>query len=216
MKTTYSTDKQKQKENAKSVALIAGLLIIVAILIGWISGINKDKYSDSTTRETFTNTTASTTGISTTAPSTQGNATTKEGETTLKNESVTKEPETTIAFVGNPKDMSTAEIVDLFNKGINSVKTDAVKVVRNYTKSNVREEYVEMPLFRDMFLESLGESFADDMTPVEMNTKEDIIARYPVSDNPVASTLTVNEVESATCIENDDAYEVTVVLLSDT
>ncbi len=224
MKTTYDADKKERNEKIKSALLIGFLLIIVIALVAWINNLqNPADPTVQSTKKAFTNSTtyADTTTVIPAASTTASGATpqdstspSKDSTSSAKEDSsdTTKVTETTTAFVGTPKPLTTTEIVDIFNAGTNAVKTDAVKVVRNYENSHIREEYVEMPVFEDMFVDSLKESFTDNTTPIELTTREDIIAKYPISGSTVSSTLTANEIESAKCVENDEQYEITLVL----
>lgn len=107
------------------------------------------------------------------------------------------------------KQMSTAEIVELFNKSANKIKTDAKKVVKNYEKRTVNEEQLKMPAgLEDTGREMMKKYMSDDTEPIVYSTKEDIRNEYIVPDQDYVSKLQPSTVVKATCVDNGKTYEI--------
>lgn len=110
-------------------------------------------------------------------------------------------------------EMSTAEIVNLFNESANKVKTDATKVVKNYEDREVQEDKLVVPGALQSLAPSLMDKFmTDDTDPIEYATKEDIAANYMVPNQTYVSQLTEADVAEATCVDNGTEYEITIKL----
>lgn len=110
-------------------------------------------------------------------------------------------------------EMSTAEIVALFNESANKVKTDATKVVKNYEDREVQEDKLVVPSALKSLAPSLMDKFmTDDTEPIEYATKEDIAANYMVPNQTYVSQLTEADVAEATCVDNGTEYEITIKL----
>lgn len=113
----------------------------------------------------------------------------------------------------NSSTMSTAEIIELFNKSANTVKTDATKVVKNYEKRKHNEDQLIVPdALKGMAADILNENFKDDTVPIEYLTREEIVDKYQVPGVEWASQLTEAEVASATCVDNGTEWEITITL----
>lgn len=145
----------------------------------------------------------------TTAPQTDAGAETD--DTTLPAvEETTEAPEAS-------GEMSTAEIVALFNESANKVKTDATKVVKNYEDREVLEDKLVVPSVLQSLAPSLMNRFmGDDTEPIEYATKEDITANYMVPNQAYVSQLTEADVAEATCIDNGTEYEITIKVKDET
>lgn len=114
-------------------------------------------------------------------------------------------------------EMSTAEIVKLFNESANKVKTDATKVVKNYEDREVQEDKLVVPSALKSLAPTLMDKFMkDDTDPIEYATKEDIAASYMVPNQTYVSQLTEAEVAEATCVDNGTEYEITIKLKDET
>ncbi len=153
----------------------------------------------------------------TSAPDTS--TTVRDTDTTEKN----KEEEKTTA--GNKKPSSQAtesktdekeakiKVIEYFNESSNRVKTEAVKVVRNFENRTHNEDKLELPAA----LKGVGKSLlknriAGTTEPLEYATPEEIVSRYPAPGQEWSSILTEEEVEEAICVENGDEYEITLKL----
>ncbi len=106
------------------------------------------------------------------------------------------------------------EIVELFNTSVNKVKTDAVKVTKNYEKRNINK--LELP----SALQSMGDSLIndvmkDDTEPIVYATKEEIKENYIVPNQEYSSCLKASDVEKAVCKDNGKEYEVYILVKSE-
>ncbi len=109
--------------------------------------------------------------------------------------------------------MSKAEIIALFNESANKVKTDAIKVVKNFEHRTLNEDKLVLPSALQGMMGGFMESaFGDDTDPIEYPTKEEIVANYPVPGESWSSQLTEAEVAEATCTDNGTEYEITLKL----
>ena len=114
---------------------------------------------------------------------------------------------------GEQSSMSTAEIIALFNKSANAVKTDATKVVKNFENRDHDEEHLIVPeILMSTASDLLEENFKDDTEPIEYLTREDIVNKYQVPGVEWSSQLTEAEVASASCVDNGSEYEITITL----
>lgn len=105
--------------------------------------------------------------------------------------------------------MTTEEIVAMFNTSANKIKTDAVKVVKNYEKRVVNEDKLIFPeaiekTGRDM----IKKFMADDTEPIVYDTKEEIRNEYIVPDQDYVSKLQPATVLKATCVDKGSTYEI--------
>ena len=111
------------------------------------------------------------------------------------------------------KQMTTAEIVALFNTSANKIKTDAKKVVKNYEKRTVNEEQLKMPSgLEDTGREMMKKYMSDDTEPIVYETREDIRNEYIVPDQDYVSKLQPSTVVKATCVDNGKTYEIYIKL----
>ncbi|MBR6532007.1 MAG: hypothetical protein IKT61_05845 [Clostridia bacterium] len=106
-------------------------------------------------------------------------------------------------------EMTVEEIVALFNKSANKIKTDATKVVKNYEKRTVNEEQLKMPAgLEDTGRDMMKKYMADDTEPIVYETKEDIRNEYIVPDQDYVSKLQPSTVVKATCVDTGKTYEI--------
>ncbi len=111
-------------------------------------------------------------------------------------------------------EMSTAEIIDLFNESANKIKTDATKVTKNYEDRTHMEEYLVLPkALTSIAADLMNDAFKDDTVPIDYTTKEDIIANFQVPGETWVSQLTEAEVEEAKCVDNGTEYELYIKAL---
>ncbi len=117
----------------------------------------------------------------------------------------------TPADKGDNGAMTTAEIVEYFNKSANNVKKDATKVVKNYEKRIVRE--LKVPDVLQSTAESLIKTaMKDDTDPIVYDTKEDIRNNFLVPNQDYVSTLKPEYLEKASCKDNGKEYEIYFLL----
>ena len=187
-----------------------GLIIALIFTSGYVSGMITSPYVESegaaqavaqttqTTTQTTTQATTQATTQTTTQPTTQNGAA-QPAESTTANTSASTAPQTK------------AEIIAYFNECSDKVKTEATKVVRNYTDNQLIEDKLEVPAILETLVNSLKSSFLKkDETPYEMNTKELIIADYPTQDQQWSSKATEADVAEATCTEDGEYYNITL------
>lgn len=110
-----------------------------------------------------------------------------------------------------------ADIVALFNESANKIKTDAVKVVKNYEKRTVNEDKLELPsglenTARDLMTKYMG----DDTEPIVYSTKEEIRNEYIVPEQSYVSKLQPSTVVKATCVDKGSTYEIYLKLKDQT
>lgn len=194
--------------------IVKGLLIVVGFIGIFVLGFNLfgSKETPQTeiaqtsvaVQQTVATTQAPTVAPTTAAPVITTTAPTVSGEATTAAPSVTSAPS---------GQMTTAEIIALFNESANKVKTDAVKVVKNFENRTHNEDKLVLPsALEGMFNDLMGSAMADDTEPIEYPTKEDIVANYPVPGESWSSQLTEAEVAEASCTDNGTEYEITMKL----
>ena len=209
----------------KLISILAIVLVITTLIL---SGCNTDKTSESeTTTETTTiaETTVVTEEDETVAEEKETEVvsevvTDDEGNTEIVTEVVTKEEESTIK-ANKPekekttakKEMTTEEIVDLFNKSANKIKTEAVKVVKNYETRTVNRDKTVIPAAVEGAAEDmLGSLMKDDEKPTVYGTKDEIVQNYLVPEQNYVSKLQAKDVVKATCKDTGSTYEIHIKL----
>lgn len=106
------------------------------------------------------------------------------------------------------------EIVELFNKSVNRVKPEAVKVTKNYEKRTVTK--LELPsVLQSMGDTLISEVMKDDTEPIVYATKEEIRDNYIVPNQDYSSKLKASDVEKAVCKDNGKEYEVYILVKSE-
>ena len=132
--------------------------------------------------------------------STQEEAVTESTDKTDKKEESTQKAD---------KQMSTAEIVELFNKSANKIKTDAKKVTKNFEKRVVNEDKLELPAGLEDTAKNMIKTFmSDDTEPIVYSTKEEIRNEYIVPEQDYVSRLQPSTVQQATCNDTGKTYEI--------
>ncbi len=135
--------------------------------------------------------------------SVEEDTTSSENET----EKVTDVEATTLK--SNDKTFTVEEIVELYNKSANAVKTNAVKVVKNFEKRSIGE--LKMPAAIQGAAESFLPTFIkDDTDPIVYDTKDEIKTEFIVPNQNYVSRLTANDVVKATCTDNGKEYIITI------
>ncbi|MGN0448404.1 MAG: hypothetical protein ACI4GC_07660 [Acutalibacteraceae bacterium] len=189
-----------------SIILAAVLLFTTGFFMGAFTSDNVN-VSDGASNETVqVNAAVQTTAAQTTVPQT-----TVAVQTALETQTSSNAASGSQASSGAPT--TTEEIVALFNKAADGVKTDAVKVVKNFEKRSPQPEKTVVPSALQGTANSLVEEFMkDDNTPIEYTAKEDIVANYPVPGQSYSSKLTAADVKEATCNDLGSEYEITLKL----
>lgn len=113
----------------------------------------------------------------------------------------------------DPSQKSVAEIIAIFNESANKVKTDAVKVTKNYEKRTQRTEHHVLPdVLKGMAENLMNTAFKDDTDPIVYATKDEIVQNYQTPGQTWSSQLTEAEVETATITDNGTEYEIYIKL----
>ncbi len=112
---------------------------------------------------------------------------------------------TDVTVKEDKKQLTTEQIVEIYNSGANAVKKDAEKVVKNFEKRSIGE--LKLPDALQSTAEKLLPNFIkDDTEPIVYATKEEIKTEFIVPNQSYVSRLTANDVEKATCTDNGKEY----------
>lgn len=164
--------------------------------------------------------TESNTAQNSTVPSTESTAapaTAPEEESTTAPETNEETAEPSAPAAEDSKEMSTAEILKLYNDSANRVKTDAVKVVKNFEDREMQEDKLNVPGALKSFANSLiPKLMSDDTEPVEYATKDEIVANFMVPGQSYVSALTEEDIAEATCTDNGTEYEIMIKVKDET
>lgn len=179
------------------------LSLIIAASMFALAGCNSEKVTDETTTQpTETVKSPETTSDSALENEAQTSAAASENETA--------EESTTEAEI-NAEEMTTEEIVELFNSSANKIKTNAVKVVKNYEKRNLDEEELDMPKVLESAAETMIPVFMkDDTEPIIYATREEITDNFLVPNQSYVSRMKASDVAEATCKDNGKEYIVSI------
>lgn len=119
--------------------------------------------------------------------------------------------ETTTEAEMNAEEMTTEEIVELFNSSANKIKTNATKVVKNYEKRNVDEDEIDMPRVLESVAETMIPVFMkDDTEPIIYATKEEITENYLVPNQTYVSRMKASDVAEAAIEDNGKEYVISI------
>lgn len=216
-------------KNRKSSILTASLSAILVITILLFSGCNSKNEPDTLETTTEISTEQSTNQTDETTVNLKEEeskviseiVTNEEGETEI----VTKEQESTTKKTSSdsdkkptePKTFTAAEIVEMFNKSANKIKTDASKVVKNYEDRTVNEDKVSIPSAIESAAENMLVSLMkDDTKPIVYDTREEIVTNFLVPKQNYVSKLNPADVVKATCTDNGTEYEIYLKLKNQT
>ncbi len=204
---------EKQIVRVISIVLTAVLLFTTGAFTGMLTSSNNSinvNYSAQVNADTTVATTISatvpTTAVTTTMPST----------TSPASENTMTTSQATTSAPAQSGEKSVGEIVEIYNTGINRVKSTATQITRNYKKLSSLEEYLQLP----SAIEGLGKTAMNTFVkgsdePQVWTSKEDFKIGFPVGNEDYSSHLTETMVQSATCKENGDKYEIEIILLDD-
>lgn len=113
-------------------------------------------------------------------------------------------------------EMSTAQIVELYNKSVNKVKSEASKITRNYSHLSIPEETLELPsAIQGIGKTAINTFVKPDDTVQEWTTADDFKLGFPIGGEDYSSHLTADMVESATCTDNGNTYQIEIILKDD-
>ena len=124
--------------------------------------------------------------------------------------------DTTAAVTSADSFESVEEIVNLYNTSVNRVKSEAKSLTRNYKKLSSIDNYLQLP----SAIEGIGKTAIDTFVkgenePQTWTKKEDIKIIFPVGKEDYSSHLTADMVESATCKDNGNTYQIDIKLYND-
>ena len=210
---------------------ILAILLALALVLSFAACGDKTEEEETTTLEDTS--VAEATDEST--ETTEAENTTEEAESTDETEA-TETTNTTTAIVSDSTTEESSEteketpkmpvgkeaIVKQFNDSVNSVKTKAKSGTRKYSKITINGS-LTLPSSVNGILKLLGgaDNFVggqleknSKMTP-ETFTGAELDNVYPVENESYASKLTPADVKSATCVEKDGKWVITIVTVSD-
>ena len=204
-------------KNKKIIGIIAVVIVLaVAAVIGVGVAKNKtDNTPDTTTEGTVDS------FVENTASSAENEVNTDNSQTEAQSE-FTSEASSTEALAEEESSVpaqaytSIEDIVKLYNTSVNRVKSEAKQLTRNYKKLSSMDKYLQLP----SAIESIGRSAINTFVkgenePQSWTKKEDIKIIFPVGKEDYSSHLTADMVESATCKDNGNTYQIDIKLYND-
>lgn len=205
------------------VIILLCATLCVAVVVSAASGltiqINVSQPGSSAVTTTNTTVIPETTSVQSTAPTeTQSEVTTQpqnenQVTTQAQNNDTTAPADTTAA---QQEGMSIAEIVNLYNKSVNKVKSEASKITRNYNHLSIPEETLELPsAIQGLGKTAISTFVKPDDNVQEWTTADDFKLGFPVGGEDYSSHMTADMVESATCKDNGNTYEIEIILKDD-
>lgn len=112
--------------------------------------------------------------------------------------------------------MSVDEVVNLYNTSVNKVKSTASQITRNYNHVDIPQDSLELPpAIQGIGKTAIGTFVKPDNTPQIWNSKEDFKIGFPVGNTDYSSKMTPDMVESATCADNGNSYQIEIKLKDD-
>ena len=208
---------------------ISILAFILALLMIFFTGCNSgtgnvEETTENTTVETTTEAEETTVAVEEQETEVISEVVTnEEGETEIITEVVTKEEKTTekqekeTVKQTQAKSYTTEEIVAIFNTGVNKVKTDATKVVKNYEKRITNRDKTVIPAaVEGMAEDMLSSLMKDDEKPTVYATHDEIVENYIVPKQSYSSKLQAKDVASATIKDTGSTYEIVIKLKNQT
>lgn len=103
---------------------------------------------------------------------------------------------------------SVAEIVDMYNKGVNGAKANASKIIRVKDGATNYNNIVEAGSLSDAASTLMGMFMVGSKDEIEVKNEEWTKEKFPPENAQAA--LTVDGVKSATCVEEGDYYILTI------
>lgn len=116
----------------------------------------------------------------------------------------------------NSSAMSVEEIVELYNTSVNRVKKEAKQINRNYNHVSIPEETLELPsAIQGIGKTAISTFVKPDDTVQKWTTADDFKLGFPVSGQNYSSHMTADMVESVTCTDKGDTYQIEIILKDD-
>lgn len=104
-----------------------------------------------------------------------------------------------------------AEIIEYFNTGANKVKTNAVRVTKNYEKRTVGEMVV--PAALQSTADSVVRQYlSDDTTPIVYSSQAEIRENFIVPKQDYVSRLTMQDIKDITIADAGEEFEICIYL----
>lgn len=208
----------EEQESLFSDEIVKGLLIVAGIIAAFVLVCNVFFSSEETPAVEESTSQSVVATVNTTAPTGQNGPTAAPAvvQTTASVQDATQaDANVTATASAQPGQKTKAEIIAIFNESANKVKTEAVKVVKNFENRNHNQEKLVLPsALEGMAADLMDKYMVDDTVPIEYPTKEDIVANYPVPGESWSSQLTQTEVAEAVCNDTGSEYEITLKLNS--
>ena len=122
---------------------------------------------------------------------------------------VTEAPTTAAPIYKMPT--TKAAIVEYFNTGANRVKTEAVRVTKNYEKRTIGEMVVPQAL-QSTADSVVRQYLSDDTTPVVYSTQSEIRENFIVPKQDYVSCLTTQDIKDITITDAGEDFEICIYL----
>lgn len=189
----------------KNRIISALLLSVIAASVFTLAACNSEKVIDETTTQP------------TETAALQETTTEKVEESVVRTTAVPEETETVAVTETTTQpaasEMTTEEIVELFNLGANRIKTDATKAVKNFEKRKVDEDEIDMPRVLESVAETMIPVFMkDDTEPIVYATKDEITENYLVPNQTYVSRMKASDVAEAKVEDNGKEYVIYIRL----
>lgn len=137
-------------------------------------------------------------------------------EATADGETEAAEQESETAPEINADEMTTEQIVELYNTSVNKVKSTAKQITRNYSHVSCPDNMVELPSSIEGIGKSAMKTFVKGSDePQVWTNKEDFKIGFPVGNEDYSSHLTADMVKSATVKDNGTTYQIEIKLYDD-
>ncbi len=197
--------------------ILATVSLILAAVVLLITGCGSENEPEPTTAEPTSAVNAETTvnssdEITVTVENKEENvseSTTYTEETSAPEKESSTAEETSVSAVPQ----TVEEIVELFNKSANRIKSEAKTVTKNWEKRTVNKDKTDIPDAIESFAENmLTTLMGDDTEPTVYDTREEIRTEFLVPDQDYVSKLKAESVAKATCTDNGKEYEIYLML----
>lgn len=201
---------------ATKTALVFVLSAVVLFSVGFLSGVGSNinaTIDDPAIVERIQDSAGQTQAPAPTqAPSEAPTQAPSEAPTQTPTQGTSEAPATQPSGGEQSKSLSTpAEIIAYYNEAANKVKTNATQVTRNWEDLHSDDEYLEVPSALEAIGKTLMNTFLKkDETPIVWNTKDDIIANFPVKGQQFGSNATEADLTEATCTDDGTYYNITL------
>ncbi|MCR5151186.1 MAG: hypothetical protein K6B52_08190 [Clostridiales bacterium] len=207
----------------KKTIIKVGIIVIVlaAVACGIVFALSNSK--DNAGIAELTGTAAPTSEVyreETESETLPGTETVSENETVSQTDAVSEQ--TTEAVTAEEtieettKAPGKAEIVEIFNKSVNSVKKNASSVYLNYCENSLVDE----PVINNRIVEKVASRLIEANMGVNekdelYSSRSDIDAKFPLANKSYSSTLTAGDISDASYSVKDGKAEIVIKILRD-